>query len=593
MCRIGMNTTRKKECAELLEQLRSKHAEIEEELQKDIYTTFSNIAGRSSLYLTGKQNSRFKQSPKERLLAAISSGSYVNSEEPLANILSDAELSLSNKIPRTLHTLVREYVVILKQLKMCEIDLSNKPNSSYIRNLQKYLIGPEKNLTKLNNSLETIEFLKEELGPSDLDRFLLLGEKIGKDRTKYIIKLVQILIRRYKANHKDEFETNRDVVKDLLRELNDRDLDKLEILSEGTPYKDLFFTVGSTNEINVFKNILKRRIESGNNEGAFTSLSNIIESYIQKRNFEEAERFLKKELMSDPSDIYRQELNNYLVVVLLHQDKYLEAVRLLVMLLEDQLIKNVPDNDYILSLISLLIDISKEVDELSDEEVEVLYKKKLDIQRNVLGMTHPETIKALNDYLKYITDHNDEESARTLIKAELPANSRSQYATIVNYYLTTLESNSKKSSNAFLSSVIGNLEGGSTRKLSVPSRMTTRCTSKQILRAAYTRKSKSGRRTTVKAACIRDVGRPGKGLRSGEPGIGTLKKGLLAKFGYSDIAHKSDAARHAALNKAVKAYGALSVFRKLNAGYVYTKLSSPASSKIFLKDRDWIKRTHM
>lgn len=117
----------------------------------------------------------------------------------------------------------------------------------------------------------------------------------------------------------------------------------------------------------------------------------------------------------------------------------------------------------------------------------------------------------------------------------------------------------------------------------------TRCKAKQILRSAYTRKSGK----TVKAACIRNVGRPGKGLRTGGPGIGTLKKGLLAKFGYSDITNKSDQVRHASLNKAVKAYGPLSVFRKLNAAYVYTKNTSPASSAIFLTDRDWIRKTYM
>ena len=119
--------------------------------------------------------------------------------------------------------------------------------------------------------------------------------------------------------------------------------------------------------------------------------------------------------------------------------------------------------------------------------------------------------------------------------------------------------------------------------------MATRCKKGNILRSAYTRKSGK----TVKAACIKNVGRPGKGLRTGGPGIGTLKKGLLAKFGYSDIVHKSDQVRHAALNKAVKAYGPLSVFRKLNAAYVYTKITSPASSKIFLTDRDWIRSQHM
>jgi len=79
-----------------------------------------------------------------------------------------------------------------------------------------------------------------------------------------------------------------------------------------------------------------------------------------------------------------------------------------------------------------------------------------------------------------------------------------------------------------------------------------------------------------------------RGTRKCVPGIGKLRQGLLAKFGYSHVASLSQSKRHAALEKAVKAYGALSVFRKLNAALVYSKYSSPASSRIFKADRDWI-----
>ena len=49
--------------------------------------------------------------------------------------------------------------------------------------------------------------------------------------------------------------------------------------------------------------------------------------------------------------------------------------------------------------------------------------------------------------------------------------------------------------------------------------------------------------------------------------------------------------RRAALRKAAAAYGSLSLFRKLNALHVYTKYSSPASSAIFLMDRNWVRST--
>ena len=79
-----------------------------------------------------------------------------------------------------------------------------------------------------------------------------------------------------------------------------------------------------------------------------------------------------------------------------------------------------------------------------------------------------------------------------------------------------------------------------------------------------------------------------KQTRKCVPGIGKLRHGLLAKFGYSHVSSLSLNQRHTALQKAVKAYGALSVFRKLNAVYVYSKKTAPTSSRIFKADRDYI-----
>jgi hypothetical protein len=52
-------------------------------------------------------------------------------------------------------------------------------------------------------------------------------------------------------------------------------------------------------------------------------------------------------------------------------------------------------------------------------------------------------------------------------------------------------------------------------------------------------------------------------------------------------------ARRAALAKAVAAYGALTVFRKLNAISVYTRRTAPASSRIFLADRNYVRSKYM
>jgi hypothetical protein len=50
--------------------------------------------------------------------------------------------------------------------------------------------------------------------------------------------------------------------------------------------------------------------------------------------------------------------------------------------------------------------------------------------------------------------------------------------------------------------------------------------------------------------------------------------------------------RHLSLAAAVRKYGALTVWRKLNAIYIYTRRSSPTSSATFKADRDWIKATY-
>jgi hypothetical protein len=122
-------------------------------------------------------------------------------------------------------------------------------------------------------------------------------------------------------------------------------------------------------------------------------------------------------------------------------------------------------------------------------------------------------------------------------------------------------------------------------------RKQTRCPSGTIYRKSYSRKTRSGRRISVKGNCITDVGAPGKGLRSGGPGIGPLRVGDLSQFGYEHVTDISVGRRHLALGRAVTVFGALSVFRKLNAVYVYTRRTSPSSSRVFKADRDWVK-TH-
>ncbi len=115
--------------------------------------------------------------------------------------------------------------------------------------------------------------------------------------------------------------------------------------------------------------------------------------------------------------------------------------------------------------------------------------------------------------------------------------------------------------------------------------MARTCKKGEIRRRAYTRKT--GRRVT--ARCVRNVGSPGKWRTvHRSAGIGPLKKGRLARFGYNSDADVNG--RHAALKAASRRLGSLAVFRMLGALATYTKRTSPAKSAIFTADRNYVRR---
>jgi len=90
-------------------------------------------------------------------------------------------------------------------------------------------------------------------------------------------------------------------------------------------------------------------------------------------------------------------------------------------------------------------------------------------------------------------------------------------------------------------------------------------------------------RVSVNPRCIKNTG----SLKSGIPAsIGPLRKGELAKHGYSF--KKTKIGRHRALNNAVGEFGALGVFRKLDAVQKLTVHTAPEASEIFRKDKIWI-----
>lgn len=124
--------------------------------------------------------------------------------------------------------------------------------------------------------------------------------------------------------------------------------------------------------------------------------------------------------------------------------------------------------------------------------------------------------------------------------------------------------------------------------------------SSQVQKQGYLKRTAKGRtirifpksrRVYVDPTCVKDMGKPGK-LPEGAPTIGTLKKGELSKYGYSYKLSESE--RKYALQKAVKEYGALGVYRKLNAVSKYTANmpESKASHIVFTGDRNWIRRTY-
>ena len=115
--------------------------------------------------------------------------------------------------------------------------------------------------------------------------------------------------------------------------------------------------------------------------------------------------------------------------------------------------------------------------------------------------------------------------------------------------------------------------------------MARTCKRGMIRRSAYTRKSGSKRSgVAVAAKCVRNMGEAGKWtVRHRSAGIGRLRRGRLARFGYNTS--KTNASRRRALGKAVKSEGRVPVLRMLQAVATYTKRTNPAKSKLFLADR--------
>lgn len=135
-----------------------------------------------------------------------------------------------------------------------------------------------------------------------------------------------------------------------------------------------------------------------------------------------------------------------------------------------------------------------------------------------------------------------------------------------------------------------------------------------VLREGFTKRNRVGRTIRVKphkgslsyveSRCVKDKGLPGKGTQK----IGPLRKGELSKHGYEIFQKQKNGkyifesdnkthkvvpveTRHAALRKAVKEYGALGVYRKLDAVSKISARTTKQGSKIWKEDRDWVRTT--
>jgi len=130
----------------------------------------------------------------------------------------------------------------------------------------------------------------------------------------------------------------------------------------------------------------------------------------------------------------------------------------------------------------------------------------------------------------------------------------------------------------------------------------TRRYSTSLRQRGYTVRRRNGRsyrvypsasRMLVRSGCIKNRGRPGLfkgGARTMTRRIGPLKKGELTTHGYSSF--NQTAKRHTALRKAVNEFGALGVYRKLNAVSKLGVRTMPNVAKTFKRNRNWVRKSY-
>ena len=106
-------------------------------------------------------------------------------------------------------------------------------------------------------------------------------------------------------------------------------------------------------------------------------------------------------------------------------------------------------------------------------------------------------------------------------------------------------------------------------------------------RKGYTRKNGTHVKAThVKATTYKekDRGKPGHGKKLFE-----IRKGKLAPY-HTGLSERK---RHEILEKKIHKYGALSVFRSLNAQVVLRKHERGSGKKVFEEDKEWVKKNYL
>lgn len=152
------------------------------------------------------------------------------------------------------------------------------------------------------------------------------------------------------------------------------------------------------------------------------------------------------------------------------------------------------------------------------------------------------------------------------------------------------EKRSKRDVKKYEEIDLGNTRRKSPRRKSLKKKSYSRkkCPRGYISRRGYTYVKKSTKkRYKIKSTCVKSKGIRSKGKKTKRV-LPSLRKGALTKYGYS--ISSTDAKRHSALKKALKAYGYSSLVKKLNAVKLLTKNTSPRNSKIYGKDLKWIQK---